>query len=368
MHIKKCFGEMLEQPGGEFKVSIEKDNKNTKKLRSIMLAVSVFLLCTITGCDSPDYAASIKETFSHTQTMAPTDTADDIVSTGEALSEEDVLVDVSSLSIPEYSGTDFYVVNDNVPFFNEKIKAYSGDSFIYLSELDELGRCGTCAGLFSYMTLPAEERGEIGHIKPSGWHTAKYDKSVIPDMYLYNRCHLLMYAVSGINDDTRNLITGTRQLNLDMLELENQVLDTLKYDESVKLLYRVTPIFDGDNLVAKGVLMEAASLGDGDGLSFCMFIYNVQDGIVIDYATGDSRLADAAQTSQEIIQQSAAGETAQETTQSGGGYVANMNTKKFHYPSCSSVRQIKAENRWDYTGTREELISMGYDPCRKCNP
>jgi DNA-entry nuclease len=364
MHIKKCFGEMLEQPGGEFKVSIEKDNKNTKKLRSIMLAVSVFLLCTITGCDSPDYTASIKEPFSHTETMAPTDTSDDIVSTGEALSEEDVLVDVSSLSIPEYSGTDFYVVNDNVPFFNEKIKAYPGDSFIYLSELDELGRCGTCAGLFSYMTLPEEERGEIGHIKPSGWHTAKYDKSVIPDMYLYNRCHLLMYAVSGINDDTRNLITGTRQLNLDMLELENQVLDTLKYDESVKLLYRVTPIFDGDNLVAKGVLMEAASLGDGDGLSFCMFIYNVQDGIVIDYATGDSRLADDSQTTQEITQQS----TTEETMQSGGGYVANMNTKKFHYPSCSSVRQINAENRWDYTGTREELISMGYEPCRKCNP
>ena len=124
MHIKKCFGEITEQPGGEFKVSIEKDNKNTKKLRSIMLAVSVFLLCTITGCDSPDYTASIKEPFSHTETMAPTDTSDDIVSTGEALSEEDVLVDVSSLSIPEYSGTDFYVVNDNVPFFNEKIKAY----------------------------------------------------------------------------------------------------------------------------------------------------------------------------------------------------------------------------------------------------
>ena len=153
MHIKKYFGEMLEQPGGEFKVSIEKDNKNTKKLRSIMLAVSVFLLCTITGCDSPDYTASIKEPFSHTETMAPTDTSDDIVSTGEALSKEDVLVDVSSLSIPEYNGTDFYVVNDNVPFFNEKIKAYPGDSFIYLSELDELGRCGTV----SYTHLRAHE-------------------------------------------------------------------------------------------------------------------------------------------------------------------------------------------------------------------
>ena len=167
-----------------------------------------------------------------------------------------------------------------------------------------------------------------------------------------------MYAVSGINDDTRNLITGTRQLNLDMLELENQVLDTLKYDKSVKMLYRVTPIFDGDNLVAKGVLMEAASLGNDDGLSFCMFIYNVQDGIVIDYATGDNWLADEGQ---EI--------TRTETeTQPGMDYVANTNTRKFHYPSCSSVEQIKTENRLDYTGTREELISMGYEPCKNCNP
>ena len=233
-----------------------------------------------------------------------------------------------------------------------------------------------------------EERGEIGHIKPSGWHTVKYDKSVISDLYLYNRCHLLMYAVSGINDDERNLITGTRQFNLDMLELENQVYDLLKYDENAKLLYRVTPLFEGDNLVAKGVLMEAATLGDDDGLSFCMFIYNVQDGIVIDYATGESALAEGAaeavtgecseeQTeevtryAEETTQQITEAETQTETqpaTQQGTVYVANTNTKKFHYPGCSSVNRIKQENRWDYTGNRDELINMGYEPCKRCNP
>ena len=211
-----------------------------------------------------------------------------------------------------------------------------------------------------------------------------------------------MYAVSGINDDERNLITGTRQFNLDMLELENQVYDLLKYDENAKLLYRVTPLFEGDNLVAKGVLMEAATLGDDDGLSFCMFIYNVQDGIVIDYATGESALAEGAaeavteecseeqteevtrsaeettqyieettQYVEETTQQITEAETQTETqpaTQPGTAYVANTNTKKFHYPSCSSVNQIKAENRMDYTGSRDDLINMGYEPCKRCNP
>lgn len=311
------------------------------------------------------------------------------------LTEADLLMDVSTLSIPDYSSTDFYIVNDNVPFFSHTLKNYDGDNFIYLSELDELKRCGTCIGLFSNSTLPTEERGEIGHIKPSGWHTVKYDKSVISDLYLYNRCHLLMYAVSGINDDERNLITGTRQFNLDMLELENQVYDLLKYDENAKLLYRVTPLFEGDNLVAKGVLMEAATLGDDDGLSFCMFIYNVQDGIVIDYATGESALAEGAaeavteecseeqteevtrsaeettQYIEETTQQITETETQTETqpaTQPGTAYVANTNTKKFHYPGCSSVNQIKSENRMDYTGSRDDLINMGYEPCKRCNP
>ena len=382
-----------------------------EKVKTSLLALLVVVVLAITGCESTkdgnalqNQAENITTTEQIVSTQAATEqsittqdaaeqvssesdtneeiTSSDIVLVGSTpLTVEDLLIDVSALSIPDYSGTDFYIVNDNVPFFNDKLKNYTGDNFIYLSELDELGRCGTCIGLFTNATLPTEKRGEIGHVKPSGWHTAKYDKSVIPDLYLYNRCHLLMYAVSGINDDTRNLITGTRQLNLDMLELETQVLDTIKYDESERLLYRVTPLFEGDNLVAKGVLMEAASLENEDGLSFCMFIYNVQDGIVIDYATGDNALADsetsteATQTNAQQIQDDSTKQESETTTQivetttqSAADYVANKSSKKFHYPWCDSVEKMKPENRMDYTGTRDELIDMGYEPCKRCEP
>lgn len=207
------------------------------------------------------------------------------------LQVSDYVVDVGSLDIPEYSGTDFYIVNDNSPFFNENIRNYEGEDFIYLSELDELGRCGTCMGQFAQAGMPQEKRGAIGHIKPSGWHTVKYDKDIIQDMYLYNRCHLLMYAISGLNEDARNLITGTRQFNLNMLEIEDQVYDLLKADKTMKVMYRVTPVFDGSNLVADGVLMECLSLDEAQSLSFCVFIYNVQDGITIDYSNGESRIS-----------------------------------------------------------------------------
>lgn len=383
------------------------------RFKNSLAAILMVLLVALTGCQSDGIAGALdgavipqntaeaqptetttaEMTTEQESTTAEASTTQESTTAGTTaeqaeLTEADLLMDVSTLPIPDYSGTDFYIVNGNVPFFSDALKNYDGDNFIYLSELDELKRCGTCLGLFSNATLPTEERGEIGHIKPSGWHTVKYDKSVISDLYLYNRCHLLMYAVSGINDDERNLITGTRQFNLDMLELENQVYDLLKYDENAKLLYRVTPLFEGDNLVAKGVLMEAETLGDDDGLSFCMFIYNVQDGIVIDYATGESTLAEGAaeavteecseeQTeevtryAEETTQQITGAETQAETqpaTQQGTVYVANTNTKKFHYPGCSSVNQIKQENRWDYTGNRDELINMGYEPCKRCNP
>lgn len=390
------------------------------RFKNSLAAILMVLLVALTGCQSDGIAGALDGAVipQNTSEAQPTETTTAEVATEQEsttaeasttqesttaettaeqakLTEADLLMDVSTLPIPDYSGTDFYIVNGNVPFFSDVLKNYDGDNFIYLSELDELKRCGTCIGLFSNATLPTEERGEIGHIKPSGWHTVKYDKSVISDLYLYNRCHLLMYAVSGINDDERNLITGTRQFNLDMLELENQVYDLLKYDENAKLLYRVTPLFEGDNLVAKGVLMEAATLGDDGGLSFCMFIYNVQDGIVIDYATGESALAEGAaetvteecseeqteevtryaeettQYVEETTQQITEAETQTETqpaTQQGTVYVANTNTKKFHYPGCSSVNQIKQENRWDYTGSRDELINMGYEPCKRCNP
>ena len=188
----------------------------------------------------------------------------------------------------EYCGETFVEVNGNVPYFTAE--DITTESFEYYSELDDLGRCGvTCANIGKDL-MPTEERGEIGMVKPTGWHTVKYPE-VIEDLFLYNRCHLIGYQLSGENANEKNLITGTRYFNTQgMLPFENEVAGYVRKTGN-HVLYRVTPIFEGDNLVAEGVLMEAYSVEDkGKGVEFCVFVYNVQPGIEIDYATGESRL------------------------------------------------------------------------------
>lgn len=195
--------------------------------------------------------------------------------------------EVSSLSdIEDYSGSDFVNVNNNVPFFTDEDK--KRDSFEEYGDLDSLGRCTEAFAIVSKDTMPTEKRGSIGMIKPTGWHTVKYDS--VNGKYLYNRCHLIGYQLTGENANPNNLITCTRQMNSDvMLMFENRVANYVK-DSEGRVLYRVTPYFEGDNLLSKGVLMEAYSLDDnGKGLMFNVFVYNVQDGIMIDYATGESR-------------------------------------------------------------------------------
>lgn len=195
--------------------------------------------------------------------------------------------EVSSLSdIEDYSGSDFVNVNNNVPFFTDEDKKRG--SFEEYGDLDSLGRCTEAFAIVSKETMPTEKRGSIGMIKPTGWHTVKYDR--VNGKYLYNRCHLIGYQLTGENANPNNLITCTRQMNSDvMLMFENRVANYVK-DSEGRVLYRVTPYFEGDNLLSKGVLMEAYSLDDnGKGLMFNVFVYNVQDGIMIDYATGESR-------------------------------------------------------------------------------
>lgn len=189
----------------------------------------------------------------------------------------------------EYNGSPFVEVNGNVPYFESSdVKT---ESFEIYSELDFLGRCGGAYANIGKDLMPTEERGEIGMIKPSGWHTVKYPE-VIEDLFLYNRCHLIGYQLSGENANERNLITGTRYLNVEgMLPFENEVANYVRETEN-HVLYRVTPVFEGNNLVAEGVLMEAYSVEDeGVGVEFCVFVYNVQPGVEIDYATGESRIA-----------------------------------------------------------------------------
>ena len=190
-------------------------------------------------------------------------------------------------NIPEYSGESYVIINNNEPNFSES--DLTTNTFEKYSELDYLGRCGVAYANVSVDTMPTEERGSIGMIKPSGWHTVKYD--IVSGKYLYNRCHLIAYQLSGENANENNLITCTRYMNTEaMLEFENKVAEYIK-ETNNHVLYRVTPDFKDDNLLASGVQIEALSVEDnGKGIKFNVYIYNVQDGIIIDYATGDSHL------------------------------------------------------------------------------
>lgn len=192
-------------------------------------------------------------------------------------------------NIPQYSGNSYVVLNDNKPNFTDE--DYLKGSFEEYSELDTLGRCGVAYANVSVDTMPTEERGSIGQIKPSGWHTVKYD--IVNGKYLYNRCHLIGYQLTGENANPKNLITCTRSMNTEgMLEFENQVADYIK-ETNNHVLYRVTPIFEENNLVASGVQIEASSVEDKCGdICFNVYVYNVQDGIEINYSNGDSHLLD----------------------------------------------------------------------------
>lgn len=192
-------------------------------------------------------------------------------------------------SIPEWDGeTAYVIINDNVPFFTDEEKVTQ--SYESYGELDGLGRCTVCIACIGIDLMPTEDRGSIGSVKPSGWQTVKYD--FISGNYLYNRCHLIGYQLTGENANKQNLITGTRFLNIDgMLTFEDMIADYIKETEN-HVMFRVTPIFEGDNLVASGVLMEAWSVEDeGEGICFCVYAYNCQPGVIIDYATGESEAA-----------------------------------------------------------------------------
>lgn len=254
---------------------------------------------------------------------------------------------ISPDAIPPFSGQPYVAVNDNQPLFTDE--ELTTTSFETYSELDALNRCGAAYANISRELMPTEGRESIGQVKPSGWQTAKYD--FVDGKYLYNRCHLIGFQLAGENANEKNLITGTRYMNVvGMLPFENMVADYVK-ETGNHVLYRITPVFLEDNLVASGVLMEAMSVEDkGEGISFHVFCYNNQPGVTIDYATGDNWLSEAS------------GNTADQS------YVLNTGSKKFHAPSCASVTDIKETNRQSYTGTREMLVMQGYEPCGRCKP
>lgn len=345
---------------------------NTYAIEQLATIPSELLEASGTAVSEPE-SGQPQENASDTQESQQVTSATD-VPTGEGTSA------FSLREIPAYSGTPYTEVNGNQPYFTEE--ELTTQSFETYSELDSLGRCGVAYANVGQDLMPTEPRGEIGAVKPTGWHLVKYDN--VDGKYLYNRCHLIAYMLAAENANPQNLITGTRYLNVQgMLPFETKVCDYVK-NTGNHVLYRVTPIFDGDNLLADGVLMEAYSVEDaGEGISFCVFAYNVQPGIGIDYATGDnwaegsgtyqSTVASVAEetpapqpetdTAVQITPELSAPQETQQTT-----YVLNTNTMKFHYPTCSSVDDMKEKNKQIYTGSRDEVINMGYVPCKRCNP
>lgn len=262
-------------------------------------------------------------------------------------------VDVVSLDdIPVYSGSPYIAINDNQPLFSED--DYTTEAFEEYAELDYLGRCGVTFACVGIEIMPTEKRGDIGMVKPTGWVTSKYD--FVDGRYLYNRCHLIGYQLTGENANTSNLITGTRYMNTEgMLPFENMIADYVKETEN-HVLYRVTPIFDGENLVASGVQMEAWSVeDDGDGICFNVYCYNVQPGVVIDYATGENWPDEKATESEEV------------NADKNAEYVLNTSSKKIHSPECSGAKNMSEKNKQVVKGDKlSSYINNGYEICENC--
>ena len=302
-----------------------------KRLLSIVLLLSVILCFSACGSQS----APAEPTPSATESN-PSSAPSAVIS-----------VD----NIPEYTNIPYVVINGNIPEFSEAEK--KPQSLERYSELDSMGRCGIAFACIGTDIMPTEERGSIGQVKPTGWHTVKYDH--VDGKYLYNRCHLIGYQLTGENANVKNLITGTRYMNVEgMLPFENMVADYVK-ETGNHVLYRVTPVFKGDELLCRGVVMEALSLeDDGEGIAFNVFVYNVQPKIVIDYKTGSSYES---------------GEPTSSNQYSGAAtvtFVLNTNTKKYHRVDCSSVLDMNPNNKKYYTGPFSGL--EGYSPCGICKP
>lgn len=304
-----------------------------RKKIAILLSVLLVLSCLCTGCNLA-YELLNQEEASDTFVM-------------EAATSSNWFD-----SVPDYRGTPYIEINSDIPFFTQEDKKRT-DAFENYSDLDDLGRCGVAYANICEEIMPTEERdGSLSSVSPSGWNQKKYNGE-----WIYNRSHLIGYQLAGENANRKNLITGTRYFNVDgMLPFENTVADYIDDNPSNHVLYRVTPKYkEEQDLVAYGVLMEAWSVEDnGYGCQFCVFIYNVQPGIEIDYATGESWEAET--------------DVPSTSSEEGNTYILNTNSKKFHTEDCSSAKRISDKNRTTYKGTRDDLISQGYQPAECCKP
>lgn len=340
--------------------------KNRKKLCSFLI---ILCICAglLSGCGQllPSVQKTTeKETaqVEQTQTESAAAVSEPAVSSSETEQTESLEAfipqndfaweEVLSLDfIPPYSADPVVEINGNIPFFTEEERKID-TAFASYSELDSLGRCGPAFGSVGSELQPEGEREPNDHIHPSGMHNTTYD--FVDKLFLYNRCHLIAYSIAGSNGDPRNLITGTRYLNTKgMLPYENKVLLYIE-NTGNHVLYRVTPVFEGENLVASGVLMEATSLEDhGEGLHFCVYAYNVQPGVRIDYLTGENEADGSISEESEVSEEDCR-------------YVLNTRTQKIHLPDCESVKKISQLNKKPTNESLEDLKKKGYEPCGYC--
>ena len=333
-------------------------------LTGLLLILSVCL----TSCGNQGQTDSGKD--SNTQSGTKVAAEDHSAEEKGSDSESYVTVD----DVPAYSGEPYVEVNDNQPeFTEEELTTVSYEDY---SELDELGRCQSAEACIGQDLMPTEARESISSVKPTGWKNKSYD--TVDGGYVYNRCHLIGFQLTGENANERNLITGTRYMNVDgMLPFEDEVADYVKETDN-HVMYRVTPIYSGDDLVASGVQMEAKSVeDDGAGVTFNVYVYNVQPYIVINYETGESYQTEelatpegewAPGTEAEVTDKNVSNSSKTSNSTQKETYILNRNTKKFHKSTCSGVKDIKAENKEEYTGSRSDLIKEGYEPCGRCKP
>lgn len=334
-----------------------------KETAAIALCELLAIATIFTGCASADLSGTEGAGHAAGAVVAGEDSSGALGSKDKADGPQEDLVNnnsyVSLDAIPAYDGKAYVAVNNNEPFFTDSDMTTT--AFENYSDLDSLGRCGVAYANICKDIMPTEERGKIGMIKPSGWHTVKYD--VIKDRYLYNRCHLIGYQLAGENANPKNLITGTRYLNVEgMLPFENLVADYVN-NTGNHVLYRVTPMFSGSNLVANGVLIEAKSVEDnGGGILFNVYCYNVQPGVGINYENGDSWLDGTTGSASSGSDTSATENSDADSSNSETMVHITATGKKYHRAGCRTLKKSDTEV------TLDEAKSMGLSPCGICNP
>lgn len=343
--------------------------RNIFKRTSLALLALLLALClAFVGCDvekdfDDEFDKAILNSTERSTKPSQNDTQNDTedASDGESdtqATQKDPICDI--LGIPQFTNKPYAVVNGNKPTFTAD--EITTEGYEFYSELDALGRCGYVMACVGKEMMPTEERGDIGHIKPTGWVQKKYDSSLVSGGNLYNRCHLIGFQLTGENDNEKNLITGTRYMNWDgMVDFENMIADYVKETDN-HVMYRVTPMFYENELVARGVHMEAYSVeDDGDEIRFNVYVYNVQPGITINYKTGENWLS-----GEEGEGGAVSGDAIWSENIDEAKYIVNINSKTVHIPTCSGVSRMAEKNKRGYDGELADIQADGYTVCGDC--